>query len=219
MGAGIVIAISWFGSSSVDSPDILGRLLMGGTFVASCLFGISLAFRPGWIKGFTRRGNHSANRGQGHGGTRKRRGHHPDCEGFEAHVINRENRTLCAGCTGLAIGSIVSIFLMIVYVFLPATIPPAIPYVLVTLGMIFIAFNFLEIAIPIRNALLHLTANVFLVVSFLFIVIGVFQLTGSTIYGIVGIVISFLWLDTRVQLSKWRHAEVCGNCTKTCKAY
>ncbi|MFQ5911196.1 MAG: hypothetical protein ACE5IJ_10850 [Thermoplasmata archaeon] len=217
VGASLIIVISWLGASDAVSFDAADKLLVGGAFILSCMFGISIALRPGWVSRSGRRNHGAITRGQT--GKGKRRGHHPDCGGFEAHVIDTKSRSLCAGCTGLAVGSIISILLVTVCISLPARIPPTFLYVLVSLGMFLIAVNFAETVIPVRNAVLHLVSNVFLVISFFFIVIGVFLLTGNAVYGILGIVMSFLWLETRIRLSNWRHAEVCGECSETCKAY
>ena len=150
---------------------------------------------------------------------RRRQGHHPDCERFESHTIKIKDKVLCAGCTGLALGSIVSIFLMGVYILLPNEIPPTILHISIMPGMFLIALNYIETVIPTRKTLLHLISNIFLVIGFFFVVIGIFQSAGSVIYGIFGILMSFLWLDTRIRLSSWRHARICEDCGETCKVY
>jgi len=91
--------------------------------------------------------------------------------------------------------------------------------ILILLGFVFIILNYTEILMPTRNAFVHVISNAFLVMGFFFIVMGVFELTGSVVAGVVGVIISFLWLDTRIQLSKWRHAVICKNCADSCKAY
>lgn len=108
---------------------------------------------------------------------------------------------------------------MSVYIVFLKEIPQAILQVLIMLGMVLIALNYIEIVIPARKAHLHLIFNVLLVISFFFIITGIFHLTGSVIYGLFGILISFLWLDTRIQLSNWHHFEVCKNCSETCKVF
>jgi hypothetical protein len=151
--------------------------------------------------------------------TRKRQGHHPDCDKFKSHVIKTKNKVICAGCSGLALGSIISIFLTSAYIVLPNKILPTILHIFIILGLVIIILNYIEIVIPIRNAHFHMIFNVFFVISFFLIIIGIFELTGSMIYGIFGVIISFLWLDTRILLSKWRHSEICKNCSETCKVY
>lgn len=215
----LIIVAALFSYSNMDTIYIFNKLIVGGAFISSCLLGLSFAVKPNWIKRLTKQGWHDESERQSQTKKRKRQGHHPDCEKFQTHIIRTKNKVLCAGCSGLALGSILSIFLTSGYIILPSEFPSIVLYIFIMLGMILIILNYIEIVIPIRNALFHLIFNVFLVISFLFIVIGVFELTGNVIYGIFGIITAFLWLDTRIQLSKWRHYEICRNCSETCKAY
>ena len=218
IGACVVMAMTLFGSSEAENLDILDRLIVGGAFIGSCLLGISLALRPGWIGRAVGRGNGSS---EGHGrvGTRGRRGHHPDCEGFASHVITTDKGTLCAGCTGLARGSVMAIVLMSVFAIIPARMSPGIPGLFVLFGMILIVVAFGEISLPMRNAHLHSALNSFLVIGFFFVVIGVFHSTRDATSALLAIVVSFLWLDARIHLSNWRHAKICESCSEVCKAY
>ncbi len=113
-----------------------------------------------------------------------------------------------------------AIVLMSIFVIIPARMmSPGIPGLFVLLGIILIVVAFGEIALPMRNALLHAAFNVFLVIGFSFVVIGVFHSTGDATSGLLAIVVSFLWLDARIHLSNWRHAKICENCSEACKAY
>lgn len=218
IGACIVMAMTFFGSSEAENLDASDRLIVGGAFIGSCLLGISLALRPGWIGRAVGRGN-GPSEGHGRAETRGRRGHHPDCEGFASHVLTTDKGALCAGCTGLASGSVMAIVLMSIFVIIPARMSPGIPGLFVLLGIILIVVAFGEIALPKRNALLHAAFNGFLVIGFFFVVIGVFHSTGDATSGLLAIVVSFLWLDARIHLSNWRHAKICENCSEVCKAY
>jgi hypothetical protein len=218
-GAALILIVSRFSSSDTNTIHFFDRIFVGVAFILSCVFGISLAVRPNWIKRFTERESHGVRKKRPRTKMRGRHGHHPDCEQFESHTIRLKNKILCAGCTGLALGSIISIFLMGVYILLPNEIPPTIFHISIMPGMILIALNYIETVIPTRNTILHLFSNIFLVIGFFFVVIGIFQSTGSMIYGISGVLISFLWLDTRIQLSGWRHTSICKDCGETCKVY
>ncbi len=218
IGACIVMAMTLFVSSEAENLEILDRLIVGGAFIGSCLLGISLALRPGWIGRAVGRGN-GPSEGHGRTETRGRRGHHPDCEKFADHVLTTDKGALCAGCTGLASGCVMAIVLMDIFVFIPTRISSGIPGLFVLLGIILIVVAFAEIALPKRNALLHAAFNVFLVIGFFLVVIGVFHSTGDATSGLLAIVVSFLWLDARIHLSNWRHAKICENCSEVCKAY
>ncbi len=219
IGAMLLIVIPLFSASNINAIHIFDKLIVGGAFISSCILGISFAIKPNWIGRFIKRGRHDENEQQSHMKTRKRQGHHPDCEKFKSHVIKTKNKVICASCSGLAVGSLISIFLMATYIFIPSEIPLTILYIFIILGLIIIILNYIEIVIPTRNARIHVIFNALLVISFFLIIIGIFELTGSIIYGIFGVIISFLWLDTRILLSKWRHSEICKSCSETCKVY
>nr|QNO50634.1 hypothetical protein PPJMCGDE_00005 [Methanosarcinales archaeon ANME-2c ERB4] len=219
IGAALILVVSRFSSSDTNTIHLFDRIVVGVVFISSCVFGISLAVRPNWIKRFTERKSHDMKKQQPQTKLRGRQGHHPDCERFERHTIKLKDKVLCAGCTGLALGSIASIFLMGVYILLSNEIPPIVFNISIMLGMILIALNYIETVIPTRKTLLHLISNIFLVIGFFFVVVGIFQSTGSVICGIFGVLISFLWLDTRIRLSSWQHTMICKDCSETCKVY
>ena len=215
----LLLTLAFFNSSNTASVDIYDKLFVGGVFITSCLFGISLAIYPGWFKRFTKQEKQSPNKKQTQKAARKRKGHHPDCDQFQNHTIRIDNKILCAGCLGLSIGAILSIFLMILYIVIGGELSFTTFYFFMFLGLILIGLVYIEIMLPIRHAIIHVLSNVFLVVSFLLIVVCIFEITGNKIYGAVSILLSFLWLDTRIQLSYWQHSLICNNCTEQCKMY
>jgi hypothetical protein len=215
----MLLTLAVFNSSNTASVDIYDKLFVGGVFITSCLFGISLAIYPGWFKRFTKQEKQSTNKKQTQKTARKRKGHHPDCDQFQNHTIRINNKILCAGCLGLSIGAILSIFLMILYIVIGNELSFTTFYFFMFLGLIIIGLVYIEIMLPIRHAIIHVISNAFLVISFLLIVICIFEITDNKIYGTTGILLSFLWLDTRIQLSYWQHSLICNNCTEQCKMY
>ena len=145
--------------------------------------------------------------------------HHPVCNKFRSHTIQINGMIHCAGCTGLACGASISILLMCLYFVMPKRIPTFFFFSFIVIGLILIFSNFVQIIFHHKNAKLHLFSNILLVIGFFLIVSGMFQLTGRTIFGILGIMISFLWLDTRILLSKLQHTRLCKDCSNTCKIY
>lgn len=219
LGAVLLLLISIFPPLDAGSVYLTDRLIVGGAFIACCVFGISLAIKPGWIRRLSNKANHGAEITKGVKVKRSRRGHHPDCHGFQTHIINTKKKGFCAGCTGLAIGSVSSIIFTAYYIVFWVGIPWIILFLLILLGILLIVFNYMEVVNPYKKSFLHLISNVFLIIGFLLVVIGVFQSTGNIFIGISAVLISFLWLDTRIQLSSWRHTKICKTCKKTCKAY
>lgn len=215
----LLLVLIYFASSKTVIIDFYDRLLVGGLFIVCCLFGISLAVYPSWYKKILKISKNNLNKKKDKKVLRKRKGHHPDCDQFKNHVIRLNNKVLCTGCLGLAIGSIISVFLMLIYLAFVSGKTSTMFYSLVILGLIMIAFNFVEIMFPLRQRAVHIFSNVLIVVGFLLIVIGIFEITGSKTYAITSIIFSYLWLFTRIQLSHQRHSLICSSCSKKCKMY
>ncbi len=204
---------------NIKTIGIFDRLIVSSFFIISCLIGISLTIHPGWIRRSLKGIYNNSNNQNIKKIARKREGHHPNCDKFKNHIFRFKSRVYCTGCLGLAIGCIISIFLIIFYIPLIVKISPEIYFYLIIIGMIIIGFVFIEIISNKRNILIHIISNSFLIISFLIIIIGITEITGNKIYGIISILFSFLWLDTRIQLSNWHHSKICSKCCKPCKMY
>jgi hypothetical protein len=219
IGAVFIILIAWLGYSESRSITLNDKLIVGGAFIASCLFGASLALRPGWIRRSSRaRGHAYMDEKQGKY-TKNMIGHHPDCSQFRSHVVQFRGRRMCAGCSGLALGSIVAIVLTIVYVALPVTAEVWELQVVLIVGMAFVAMGFADIILSLGISAGHNQINMYLVIGFHMVVISVHQFTGRVAFSLIAIIIAFLWLDTRIQLSSKRHKDICKACDQMCKAY
>jgi len=185
-------------------------------FIVICLFGISLAFYPRWYKRSKTDKKTGNSDKQGNKAIRQRRGHHPDCDQFKKHILKIKNKTICAGCTGLALGSVIAIILMCICLFFKISYPV---FFLLVLGLIFVFQIYLEIILSKRNAIIHTLSNVLHVLGFLLIIISIFEITGSVIYASIAILFSLLFFVTRVQLSSYRHNLICSNCKEKCEMY
>jgi len=215
----LLLTLAFFNSSNTTSVDMYDKLFVGGIFIASCLFGISLAIHPGWLKRFTKQEKQNPNEKQTQKTARRRKGHHPDCDQFQNHILKINNKTLCSGCLGLSIGSIISIFLTIIYIIFRNELSSTAFHFFIIFGLFIIGLVYTEIILPKKHTIVHVVSNIFLMISFFIVIISIFEITGSKIYGAISILLSFLWLDTRIQLSNWRHTLICKNCGETCKMY
>ena len=215
----LLLVLIYFGTSYKQPIEFYDKLLIGGILIISFLFGISLAFFPSWYKKIFPTGKSNPDIKNDKKMLRMRKGHHPDCDSFKNHVIRFGEKVYCTGCIGLAIGSILSIFLILVYFLFPYDISSYVFSFLFFLGLIMIAFNFIEIMFPVRNRYVHIFSNVLIALGFFLIIIGIFELTGSISYAIIGLIFSFLFLITRIQLSHRRHSLICKFCSKKCKMY
>jgi hypothetical protein len=207
-------------TSPSDTPTITisEKGVIAGVFITSCVVGISFTFYPNWIRRYYPQ---KKNREKNTIKEVKRlfQGHHPDCHTFQNHRIQWKHKTWCAGCLGLLIGLCASTMLMILYLIIDFKQPKMISYLLFIVGLFILIFVYFEIVYSNRHPLLHVFSNSLLPISFFIIIIAVIGLTGKVLYGFFTILLCFLWLDVRIQLSKWRHRLLCIYCKESCKMY
>lgn len=217
MGGVFVIIMGGVGGLNPEPVEGWWKLVVGVSFILSCLMGIALAFRPGMLRELGMR------RGGVRGGGERRgvvavKGHHPDCGSFDRHVTLIGERAVCTGCLGLALGSISALVLMLIYILGSWEASYSALMAIMIAGLSLVGLSILETAFYAGRTA-HMVMNSLLVIGFFLVVVSVYQLTGSPLYGLLAIVISFLWLETRVQISNWKHAEICGECSESCKSF
>lgn len=213
----ILLTLIFFGSSNNPITSFNDKLLLGGLFITICILGISLSFYPGWYKRTLKFRAQNKNKQQAQKPIRKRKGHHPNCKQFRNHRIKIKNKTLCAGCLGLAIGSIISILFMLIYLIFANFSFNFIFFIF--LGLVIIFLVYIEIFYPIKNAIIHTVSNTIFVLGLFLITLSIFEITSSIIYSVITIILLFLFLDTRIQISRYRHSLICNNCKEKCKMY
>jgi len=194
------------------------KIVIASVFIVCCLVGISFTISPNWVRRY-RSQKTIQEKNQTNKENRLFRGHHPDCPVFQNHTLQWRNKTWCAGCLGLLIGLCASILFMILYLFTNFTHPKMIAFLLIFLGLFICMVVFLEVISRNNPPLVHVFTNSLVIPSFFFITVSVVDLTGKTVYGLFTILLCFLWLDTRIQLSGWRHRTVCRQCPESCKMY
>ncbi len=214
IGFGIAFILGFSSSNPiVDTPS---KLAVGTAFFASCALGLSMALRPGWYKRKGRREDQPSKKIET---SRSTVGHHPDCASFDRHRTRIGERTFCAGCLGITIGSILALFLMATYIIAAQSGMRSWGQSLLLLGSLTIVLAYAEAAYPKRNVALHVFLSAILIVGFLSITIGMLESSGNAIIGLMGILFSFLWMNTRISISHWRHALLCAQCGQPCKSY
>lgn len=213
VGAALVVAVAVLGPEAGPAPP-RDRALVAAAFLLVCALGLSAAVRPNWIRRRMERRSHDS------GGTpaspRTFRGHHQDCPHFAAHVLTVRGRVVCAGCTGLGAGAVLAASLMAAHAGLPGGLPLGPSAAVLALGLGFVALNYLEAGAVRGGAMVHVTSNVLLVLGFLLLVAGTLEATGDAAYAGLAVVVSLLMVDTRIQLSRWRHSEIRKACGDAC---
>jgi hypothetical protein len=215
---GALFLLSIVVQSPVSPPEVTltERGLIGGGFILLCFIGISFALRPNWMKAAFLQKN-----GGGEKSTntikRRLRGHHPDCPVFDSHRIVSQKRVWCAGCLGLLLGCVFSMVLMMLYVVVPFQSPLSSSRLLFVFGLFMTILGDIESVRMNRHASVHVLFSGLLILGFLFITVSIVRLSGEFIYGFYTLLLCLLWLDTRIQLSKWHHSRLCRLCPNSCK--
>lgn len=140
------------------------------------------------------------------------RGHHPDCGKFSSHVLRVGGGTICAGCTGLLIGGLVSLAGTIWYFFLNLNFGQA-AILMSWIGASGVAMGLL--LPPLLNipwSTIRLLLNFFFAMGSFLILAGADAMAESTLVDVFLVVMVSFWLFTRVVLSKWGHDRICGLC-------
>ncbi len=204
--------------NTTNTNNPTDKLIVVGVFFISCIFGISIAIYPNWWRKNKQKTNQKINLKKPKT-SRLYKGHHPDCNIFKNHIILIKNKPRCTGCLGLIIGAISSFLLITIYLISPIKISKTYFFIFITIGIIVLFSIYIEILFLKRNTSIHIILNSLLIISFLTITIGVFEITKNLIYSISTILLCFLWLNTRIIFSKQKHKRTCQSCKQECKSY
>jgi len=219
-GAVIVLTLAWLGASVHGGVQLTDRLIVGVPLLASFLLGMSMAVKPGWMRGLRKDAVHSDDVSPRQSPDRVRHGHHPDCVEFAPHTVRVGGKILCAGCTGLALGSVVSTaFVGFFIIIMPASMPLAVSVIMVAAGTLLVVASMLDSEWLNARGYARLASNLVMPLGFFLVAVGLLEATGNVAYGLAGVLISLLWLDTRIRLSRRRHIRICNSCGEACKSY
>jgi uncharacterized membrane protein len=218
IGAMFLIGIVLYSPVSSPMPTVPDKIVVASTFIFLCILGISFSLRPNWLKGMMLKNNMTGSN-NAHESKRCFLGHHPDCSFFDTHRIRYAKKTWCAGCFGLLIGCLVSMILMVLYVAISYQQSSTLSRLLFFFGLFLIVLVYVELFLGSSSPTIHIIFSSLLIVGFFCITIGIIELSGNGIYGFFTILICTLWLETRIQLSRWRHSLLCKECSESCKMY
>lgn len=204
-----------FSPSSVQSSVPWSKPLLGLVFGLICVSGIAAGLFPArcsetlFTKEKTRTSHASKHAASGF------LGHHPACGSFGAHVFRLKEKIYCAGCVGLILGGLFSIFGVVFYFFL-GTIQCLdwLPVFLV--GLAGTSTGLLQYHLfNLGKASIHLFVNTIFVVGVFLILMAVDAMTHNIILDCYVIVLSLFWLYVRIHLSEYDHHRICSRCHRT----
>lgn len=139
-------------------------------------------------------------------------GHHPSCERYSGHVIKLREQTLCASCTGLASGAILSTIGMILYVS-DIWVINSWDQPLITIGLFCMAIGLYWIRF---EGVARFASNFVLVTGTFLFLVGIDASARSLLVDMFAEVLTIILILVRMLLSKLDHARICESCKLTC---
>ncbi|MFQ5758072.1 MAG: hypothetical protein ACE5IF_00170 [Candidatus Bathyarchaeia archaeon] len=224
-----MIAVSFFGLFLVvmlaTNPLMMQesfpwrKPIIGLVFGLVCVLGIVAVFFPKQcstsfhLEKGDRKTSSNAYTPASHGSSPTLRGHHPDCEGFSAHTVRIDDKTLCAACTGLLLGALMALAGAVLYFFGDWHIAQnGLPAVFV--GTLGVGFGLFQLEF---RSFVRLLLNAFFVLGAFYILVGIDKLTQSLFIDLFLVVLIVFWLFTRILLSQWDHWRICYTCESPCE--
>jgi len=208
----LIVLVLTFNPPIVHEDFFWQKPLIGSLFSLICISGIFAALFPNQCShaihfrkesiNLTSRRVHSVS-------------HHPDCEGFSAHVIHVTNRRFCAACTGLLLGAIVALVGTVFY-FSGGLSVEKVSFPITLIGVAGIVLGFLQLKF---KSFVRLTLNVIFVLGAFLILVGLDELTKSVFVDLFLIAFIVFWILTRIQFSRWDHWRICRNCKSPCEVW
>lgn len=221
------IAILTFGAKVAGTGYPWKKPLIGSIFGSICILGTLSAFFPSecthilHLKKKNRGQTADESEPKTLGGTSPQfLGHHPDCGNFSAHVFLIGDRSVCAGCAGLALGAMVSLLGTFLY-FFTNLFPTEAYSSIFWAGFMGVICGLLQYHLfRVERSFVHMLLNFIFVLGALLLLVGADAIANSLPLAIYILALDVFWIYTRIELSRWDHQIVCGDCgLQTCPRY
>lgn len=221
LGLGLVAFLTY--SQTVPNTDFAWQKPATGIiFSAICVFGIIAGLSPRRCSSathFKSTKNIPSEKQKPFDGEKASttfKGHHPDCGHFDAHVLSFGSRTLCAGCTGLVFGAVLSLVGSFAY-FLFGVPVEGFVGVVFWLGLVGVLCGLFQYELPVNNGFAHFLLNIIFVLGALLLVVEVNAARESLVLNLYLLLLTVYWVLTRIELSRIEHRRKCLGCgSKPC---
>jgi hypothetical protein len=197
------------------------NMAVGSVFAAVCILGIFAVLHPDSCSGildFGKRDGYERN------ARRVRelalRGHHNTCEGYSSHVLRIGDRRFCATCSGLLVGAIVVLVGIGLYFFGNLQIGET-PFMLVSVGAVGLVLGLFYPLIPrFRDGFTRFSVSMLFAVGSFLILVSMEEAAANTSIDFFFIVLTILWILTKMSISQWEHQRICSQCSlASCAAH
>lgn len=144
-------------------------------------------------------------------------GHHPPCKRFYDHEFRLGKRTFCAGCTGMLMGTMISLIGTVEYFFLSWSFPWHSIYAVV-LGIIGVNLGLFQFQLFKKRRNYHrIFLNAILILGMFLLLVGVDSIVQS-VYVDISLILTFIFLmAARILFSCKDHEKTCVTCGFACK--
>ena len=207
-----------FNPSMPEETFTYRNLTIGTIFGLVCTLGILAALFPSsclLIPQFWK--NNRNHRYQSNMHKENWRAHHPSCENYITHVLSIGNSKFCATCYGLMVGAIIALISTSLYFFGGLSMEN--PVIIVLIGTIGVTLGLLQSALPkFSNSIIRFFASISFVMGTSLMLISIDSATNSLSIDLFLIILSILWILTKIKLSQRDHRSTCSKCsTKSCR--
>ena len=213
-----LVAVSIFGLALVPllllQPNLqaylspLRRPLVGAIYSVVCIVGIVAVFYPGKCRMMFQKPNVSPDSGKTSTSAVQLKGHHPDCEKFSANRITIGGSVFCAACSGLLIGAIAAMVVIVLF---------SLGFFVLGTGSLWVLVAG-EVLMLVGLAQIKMRGYVKMAVNALFVVGSCISLVVADLAAqsllvdayVLGLIVFTLWL--RILLSEWNNKKMCVEC-------
>jgi len=207
-----------FNTSTLEDDFAYRNLVIGSAFAAVCLLGIFAALFPSsclTLPQFWKSNRQDRSTLNIH--ETALRSHHPFCENYSTHILSIGNMKFCATCSGLLVGAILALLGTGLYFFGSLSIGD--PAILVLTGAVGVSLGLLQSALPkFSGGLTRFFASILFVVGTFLMLAGIDMAVKNTAIDLFFIVLSVLWILTKITLSQRDHRLTCSMCSeKSCR--
>lgn len=217
-GLGIMVVSAFYPPPVLENFP-LRKPLVGSIFGLICICGMLAVLFPGPCSrkiGFKKEEEQAPhvfyNNSNSEGKKLTLLGHHPDCGKFSAHVFRADDKTFCAGCTGLFLGGLAAFTGTIFYFFgnLHVGQNSILLLWIGAAGVVLGLFQFSPFSAlwrPIRSFI-----NAFFAFGAFLVLVGIDEIIQNIFIDLFLIVLIIFWIFNRVLLSQWDHERICRLC-------
>jgi hypothetical protein len=184
------------------------RPLVGAMYSVVCVLGIVAVFYPGRCRLIFQKPAASPNTQKTASSAVGFRGHHPDCQKFEANRITLRGSVFCAACTGLLIGAIASMAGIVLFSLGFLNLGAGSLWVLVA-GEVLMLVGLVQIKL---GGYVKMVVNALFVVGSFIILVATDSAAQSLLLDayVLGLIVFMLWF--RILLSEWNNKKTCVAC-------